>query len=233
MAATLMAFSRDEDVVVLAADRTTVLYSPEGAAGGSADGGGGGASSPAPPTAGVKRKRARAAASAGGGGGEEEEGGEAPACLCRQTDEGGEFYIGCNGCVEWFHPDCVGLPMAATKKEAEKKKSAMLESWLCPACSKEPKQPLPGSKAAALGVDWEAFAAPPPPPKKAAGSGKLVLKRGKREESSARVTLRALGVEDAVWRAGLDGAEAAAFREHYGTRKQPLSYSVVDLFLKE
>jgi hypothetical protein len=162
-------------------------------------------------------------------------------CICRQPDEGGEFYIGCNGCVDWFHPDCVGMPAAATQKESEKKKSALLESWLCPACSREPKQPLPGSKAAALGVDWEAAAAPPPPPppppppkRAAAGGGaKLVLKRGKKEESSARITLRARGVDAAVWRAGLEGGEEAAFREHYGSRKQPLSYAVVDLFLKE
>ena len=186
------------------------------------------------------RHAAAAAAATATAGGEED---EALACVCRQADEGGEFYIGCNGCEDWYHPDCVGLPAAATQKEAEsKKKSAMLEAWLCPACTGEPKQPLPGSKAAALGVDWEAAAAPPPPPppppppKKApaaaAAGTKLVLKR-KKEESTAKITLRALGVDAAVWRAGLDGAEAAAFRERYGSAKQPLSYAVLDYFVKE
>ena len=42
-------------------------------------------------------------------------------CLCQipETDDKGSFWLGCENCENWFHPKCVGLPVARAKKIAE------------------------------------------------------------------------------------------------------------------
>ncbi|KAJ3011061.1 JmjC domain-containing histone demethylation protein 1 [Thoreauomyces humboldtii] len=49
-------------------------------------------------------------------------------CLCRQPMGAaveGDFYIGCEGCDEWFHASCVGV----TAEEAKG-----IEKWMCKEC---------------------------------------------------------------------------------------------------
>lgn len=52
-------------------------------------------------------------------------------CLCRQPYDDSQFYIGCEGCSEWFHGRCVGI----LQVEAEK-----IDEYLCPRC--EPNSAL-------------------------------------------------------------------------------------------
>ena len=55
-------------------------------------------------------------------------------CLCQipETDDKGSFWLGCENCENWFHPKCVGLPVARAKKIAETG-----AAWLCPECDEE------------------------------------------------------------------------------------------------
>ncbi|KNC97398.1 uncharacterized protein SPPG_07325 [Spizellomyces punctatus DAOM BR117] len=52
-------------------------------------------------------------------------------CICRQplTDANdSQFFIGCDGCDEWFHGDCVGISEEDAKGIAK---------WVCPVCQKD------------------------------------------------------------------------------------------------
>jgi hypothetical protein len=70
-------------------------------------------------------------------------------CVCRQPDLGGEYFVGCSTCDWWYHPDCVGLSAAdADRMTAD----GSLDTWRCPRCLGAAPAPLPGSKAATLGV---------------------------------------------------------------------------------
>ncbi|VDN05007.1 unnamed protein product [Thelazia callipaeda] len=46
-------------------------------------------------------------------------------CVCQTPYDDSRFYVGCDGCEGWFHPQCVGI----TKEEAEK-----AAEYLCPQC---------------------------------------------------------------------------------------------------
>uniref|UniRef100_A0A8R1XQ58 PHD-type domain-containing protein n=1 Tax=Onchocerca volvulus TaxID=6282 RepID=A0A8R1XQ58_ONCVO len=46
-------------------------------------------------------------------------------CVCQTPYNDSQFYVGCDGCEGWFHPQCVGI----TQEEAEK-----AAEYLCPQC---------------------------------------------------------------------------------------------------
>ncbi|KAH8408939.1 hypothetical protein KR009_004077, partial [Drosophila setifemur] len=48
-------------------------------------------------------------------------------CICR-TSDGSRFMIGCDGCEEWYHGDCIGI----TEKEAKH-----IKQYYCRRCKKE------------------------------------------------------------------------------------------------
>jgi len=49
-------------------------------------------------------------------------------CFCHRPYEEGEEYVGCDGCNNWFHFDCVGVDRAA---------AALSDApWFCPDCKK-------------------------------------------------------------------------------------------------
>eukprot|EP00727_Mastigamoeba_balamuthi_P008875 m51a1_g461 putative phd-finger family protein (626) ;mRNA; f:168721-171164 len=58
---------------------------------------------------------------------EEEEDLTKPLCVCRRPYKDGEFMVACEGCEEWFHPQCVGTTQAQCEKIAK---------WYCPQCKK-------------------------------------------------------------------------------------------------
>jgi hypothetical protein len=137
-------------------------------------------------------------------------------CICRRPDEGGEsgeFFVGCSTCDEWFHPSCVGMP----EEKAKANEGSMLESWRCPSCSCTAQQPLPGSKAATLNIDWESF-----------GRAKSTAKKRRRESDGGVgiaggnvIRLRALKSEEAAHTAGLfndnNDPEYAEFAASYAS----------------
>lgn len=49
-------------------------------------------------------------------------------CLCKKPYDESLFYVGCDGCEDWFHPECVGT----TQKNVESTNAG----YLCPNCSK-------------------------------------------------------------------------------------------------
>uniref|UniRef100_A0A7S2WGC6 [Histone H3]-trimethyl-L-lysine(4) demethylase n=1 Tax=Mucochytrium quahogii TaxID=96639 RepID=A0A7S2WGC6_9STRA len=51
-------------------------------------------------------------------------------CLCRQPEEEGVFMFACDGCDEWYHPECLG----STQEEVKK-----LELFRCPTCIHDKK----------------------------------------------------------------------------------------------
>uniref|UniRef100_UPI00336AEC94 CXXC-type zinc finger protein 1 n=1 Tax=Drosophila melanogaster TaxID=7227 RepID=UPI00336AEC94 len=48
-------------------------------------------------------------------------------CICRSSDCS-RFMIGCDGCEEWYHGDCIGI----TEKEAKH-----IKQYYCRRCKKE------------------------------------------------------------------------------------------------
>ncbi|KAI9146519.1 hypothetical protein BKA69DRAFT_1020732, partial [Paraphysoderma sedebokerense] len=46
-------------------------------------------------------------------------------CVCRTPYDEGAFYIGCDGCDDWFHGNCVGI----SEEEGES-----LWKYYCPNC---------------------------------------------------------------------------------------------------
>ena len=59
-------------------------------------------------------------------------------CLCQKEDVG--IYILCDekkeGCLEFYHPECVGLPHLKTKKQLEKYSNCIDgKSYICPSCA--------------------------------------------------------------------------------------------------
>ncbi|EJD74858.1 CBR-NURF-1 protein [Loa loa] len=48
-------------------------------------------------------------------------------CVCQTPYDDSQFYVGCDGCEGWFHPQCVGI----TQEEAEK-----AAEYLCPQCKR-------------------------------------------------------------------------------------------------
>ncbi|KHN88716.1 Nucleosome-remodeling factor subunit [Toxocara canis] len=48
-------------------------------------------------------------------------------CVCQTPYDDSRFYVGCDGCEGWFHPQCVGITQAEAEKAAQ---------YLCPACVK-------------------------------------------------------------------------------------------------
>ena len=47
-------------------------------------------------------------------------------CLCQQQYDHTQFYIGCEGCPDWYHGRCVGI----LQSEADK-----IDQYFCPRCS--------------------------------------------------------------------------------------------------
>uniref|UniRef100_F1KPU6 Nucleosome-remodeling factor subunit NURF301-like protein n=1 Tax=Ascaris suum TaxID=6253 RepID=F1KPU6_ASCSU len=46
-------------------------------------------------------------------------------CICQTPYDDSRFYVGCDGCEGWFHPQCVGITQADAEKAAQ---------YLCPKC---------------------------------------------------------------------------------------------------
>ena len=38
-------------------------------------------------------------------------------CVCRQPYDALRFMIGCDSCLEWYHPECIGLTNVDTSAE--------------------------------------------------------------------------------------------------------------------
>jgi hypothetical protein len=49
-------------------------------------------------------------------------------CGCKTEDDGAELWIGCEQCLQWFHPECVGIDVQSTE-EIER-----LARWYCSDC---------------------------------------------------------------------------------------------------
>ncbi|CAJ0957527.1 unnamed protein product, partial [Mesorhabditis belari] len=52
-------------------------------------------------------------------------------CLCRTPYNEEKFYVGCDSCTGWYHPECVGI----TERDAQQ-----IESYLCPSCQSHMEQ---------------------------------------------------------------------------------------------
>ena len=52
-------------------------------------------------------------------------------CLCKQPYDETQFYIGCEGCPDWYHGRCVGILQS---------EAARIDEYFCPRCS--PKSAL-------------------------------------------------------------------------------------------
>ncbi|VDN42496.1 unnamed protein product [Gongylonema pulchrum] len=50
-------------------------------------------------------------------------------CVCRTPYDCNRFYVGCDSCDGWFHPECVGTTQEYALKEAEK-----VAEYVCPQC---------------------------------------------------------------------------------------------------
>ncbi|KNE60903.1 hypothetical protein AMAG_06663 [Allomyces macrogynus ATCC 38327] len=57
---------------------------------------------------------------------DEEEERETLYCICRTPYDDNQFYIGCDGCTDWFHLSCVGMPHD---------KSDDVDLFFCPQCT--------------------------------------------------------------------------------------------------
>ncbi|CAD5215337.1 unnamed protein product [Bursaphelenchus xylophilus] len=70
-------------------------------------------------------------------------------CLCKKPYDESLFYVGCDGCEDWFHPECVGT----TQKEVESTNAG----YLCPTCSADNQvvQTVRNQKAAASEASME------------------------------------------------------------------------------
>uniref|UniRef100_A0A914H1P7 PHD-type domain-containing protein n=1 Tax=Globodera rostochiensis TaxID=31243 RepID=A0A914H1P7_GLORO len=54
-------------------------------------------------------------------------------CVCRRPYDKERFYVGCDGCGDWYHPECVNT--------TEEKINALSgECYLCPDCEKRPQK---------------------------------------------------------------------------------------------
>ena len=63
------------------------------------------------------RKRGRAGSSGGGNAGNGEKGKSTKVyCVCRRPDDGSEMFQ-CDGCKEWFHPQCVNVDLSKLKNK--------------------------------------------------------------------------------------------------------------------
>jgi len=51
-------------------------------------------------------------------------------CICRQPDDGERPMIGCDGCEEWFHFECLNM------NKADQQRVQALERYYCPTCEK-------------------------------------------------------------------------------------------------
>ncbi len=50
-------------------------------------------------------------------------------CVCRQLlKDSNVLMIGCDGCDEWYHPDCINL------SGAELEKAKQSDKWFCVKC---------------------------------------------------------------------------------------------------
>lgn len=48
-------------------------------------------------------------------------------CLCHMPHSDGVLMVSCDTCAEWFHPQCLGVPLEDTKRQS---------SFVCPACKR-------------------------------------------------------------------------------------------------
>uniref|UniRef100_A0AC34QLT1 PHD-type domain-containing protein n=1 Tax=Panagrolaimus sp. JU765 TaxID=591449 RepID=A0AC34QLT1_9BILA len=69
-------------------------------------------------------------------------------CICRQTYDHSRNYIGCDGCNDWFHFECVGVTEEMSKR---------IKKYTCPLCEKKPSQ-LSRDEFAAMCAAVEAMA---------------------------------------------------------------------------
>ncbi|KAI6196930.1 hypothetical protein M3Y94_01165800 [Aphelenchoides besseyi] len=51
-------------------------------------------------------------------------------CVCRKPYNANQFYVGCDGCQNWFHPSCVGTTQAQVE--------ATEAAYICPSCRSRP-----------------------------------------------------------------------------------------------
>ena len=58
-------------------------------------------------------------------------------CLCQQPYDHTQFYIGCEGCPDWYHGRCVGI----LQSEADK-----IDQYFCPRCSPDSELNRPNFK---------------------------------------------------------------------------------------
>eukprot|EP00081_Caenorhabditis_elegans_P000799 NP_001022121.1 Nucleosome-remodeling factor subunit NURF301-like [Caenorhabditis elegans] len=49
-------------------------------------------------------------------------------CVCQKPYDDTKFYVGCDSCQGWFHPECVGTTRAEAEQAAD---------YNCPACTRE------------------------------------------------------------------------------------------------
>ena len=47
-------------------------------------------------------------------------------CLCKQPYDETQFYIGCEGCPDWYHGRCVGILQS---------EAGQIDEYFCPRCS--------------------------------------------------------------------------------------------------
>ncbi|CAI5443559.1 unnamed protein product [Caenorhabditis angaria] len=52
-------------------------------------------------------------------------------CVCRKPYDNTKFYVGCDACQGWFHPECVNITQSAAEAAAE---------YICPECREEQLQ---------------------------------------------------------------------------------------------
>ncbi|XP_054634716.1 CXXC-type zinc finger protein 1a isoform X1 [Dunckerocampus dactyliophorus] len=97
-------------------------------------------------------------------------------CLCRKPDINC-FMIGCDGCAEWFHGNCVGVSEKAAKA---------IRVWFCPSCrEKDPSLEVQYRQKKAKGAEqdgdkWEEDGSPTPQAKMDRTRGSQQIKRSAR-----------------------------------------------------